>query len=306
MCLQVHAQQEQIVGWYMPAMMVAKQPEPRTTTDPLVIPFYRSGNLILIEATVDGQTGYFIFDTGAPYLVLNRTYYRDYPSIANYTALGISNLEVDIIRTRVDSLSIRSLSYERIDADVADLSHLENSRKLKILGLLGTNLFKEFVVGIDFKMQNITLQSPEKFKKTQSFFGMARIPFTLKNNMILLSGQINNKSVSLVFDTGAEINVIDNDLDAAVYEPFIIQKRSTLKGSVGETVEVYSGILMRTVINNLIFINMKTIMTNLSGIRKAYGFHVDGIVGFEFLIKAPVFIDFSTKEIIIQQKEFYD
>src|SRR3954454_17668013 len=43
-----------------------------------VIPFTRAGNLILIQATVDTMVGNFILDTGAPYLVLNITYFRDY------------------------------------------------------------------------------------------------------------------------------------------------------------------------------------------------------------------------------------
>lgn len=304
--LKLFGQQEPIVGWYLPAMMAAKKPKPKTSSDPLVIPFFRSGNLMMVEATVDGQTGYFIFDTGAPYLVLNRTYFRDYPSIANYTALGISNFEVDIVRTEVDSLNIRGLYFADIEADVADLGQIENARKLKILGLLGTNLFKDFVVGIDFEAQNITLYSPQRFKQMNTSKGMAVLPFALKNDVVLLSGRINDKRVSLVFDTGAEINVLDNDLDEEVYESFLIQKRSNLTGAVGETIEVYSGVLLRMTIDNLVFLNMNTLMTNLSGIGKVYGFQVDGIVGYEFLAKGPIFINFNSKEILIQQKDFYD
>jgi predicted aspartyl protease len=300
------AQDQPIVGWYMPAMMPAKVPVPQLDVQTLVLPFYKAGNLMLIEATVDGQTGYFIFDTGAPYLVLNRTYFRKYPSIANYTALGISNVEVDIMRTRVRALNIRALKYQNIEADVADLSHLENNRKVKILGLLGTNLFTDFVVGIDFKAQNVTLYSPEAFQKISAKVGTATLPISLRNNLILMNGVVNGQKVQLVFDTGAEINVLGNDLAEAVYEPFIIQKRSTLSGSVGEEIEVFSGVLMRMLLNNHIYLNMKTIMTNLSGIGKVYGFRVDGILGYEFLIKGPVYIDFKNRQIIMQKKEFYE
>src|SRR6476469_529605 len=44
----------------------------------LTIPIKRSQNLILLEGEIDGQQGNFILDTGAPYLVLNQTYFRDY------------------------------------------------------------------------------------------------------------------------------------------------------------------------------------------------------------------------------------
>src|ERR1700721_1272253 len=44
------------------------------------IPFIRAGNLILIPAKVDTTQGLFVLDTGCPTLVLNITYFRDYPT----------------------------------------------------------------------------------------------------------------------------------------------------------------------------------------------------------------------------------
>src|SRR5574343_801004 len=44
--------------------------------DTLKLPLKRAGNLLLVEADVDGQRGNFILDTGAPGLVLNTTYFR--------------------------------------------------------------------------------------------------------------------------------------------------------------------------------------------------------------------------------------
>jgi hypothetical protein len=301
-----HAQNEPLVGWYSPVYLKANQPEPSGYQSPLIIPFKKVGNLILVEATIDGITGYFILDTGAPYLVLNATYFRDYPHIQEYAALGINNLEVEIFRTRIDSLRIRDLFYKRLDADVADLSHIENSRNTKILGLLGTNLFTDFVLGIDVKAQQISIQSPEHFAAIHVQKGLTQIPFRYVNNTISVSGSINNEAVQFVFDTGAEINVLDNDLADAVYEAFIIQKRSTLNGSVGETIQVYSGIILRAEISGLPFLNMKTIMTNLDGIGKIYNIQVDGILGFEFLAKTLVYINFETNNIYLAKRKFYD
>src|SRR5690242_9151111 len=47
-----------------------------------IIPFNRIGNLIVVKAKVDTVEGNFILDTGAPGLVLNLTYFRDYPITA--------------------------------------------------------------------------------------------------------------------------------------------------------------------------------------------------------------------------------
>src|SRR5215213_6168819 len=50
-----------------------------------IIPFTRAGNLILVKAKADEVEGNFILDTGAPYLVLNITYFRDYPTTGTNT-----------------------------------------------------------------------------------------------------------------------------------------------------------------------------------------------------------------------------
>jgi hypothetical protein len=63
------------------------EPDFNNYSDPVItcdsasstIQFSRAGNLILIRATADTTEGYFILDTGAPYLILNMTYFRGYP-----------------------------------------------------------------------------------------------------------------------------------------------------------------------------------------------------------------------------------
>ena len=299
------SQNQPFVGWYSPVCSKTTQPKAKGYIKPISIPLRMSGNLMLIEADVDGVSGFFIFDTGAPYLVLNNTYFRDYPHEDEYVALGINNIEVDIFRTRVQQLKIRNLVYEKLEADVADLSHLENSRGVKILGLLGTNLFTDFVIGINISEQYLIIHSPSDFsKEKQPAYNV--IPFRLKDNIILISGSMSEVPLNFVFDTGAEINVLDHDLPDKAYQPFIIQRRNKLSGSVGNTIEVFAGITQSTKIGSFLVLQMKTIMTNLEGIEKVYDVEVDGIIGYEFLVKVPVIVDFSAKEIKLPIQEFYD
>src|SRR5690242_16787835 len=48
-----------------------------------IIPFNRVGNLMVVKAKADTTEGNFILDTGAPGLVLNITYFRNYPITAH-------------------------------------------------------------------------------------------------------------------------------------------------------------------------------------------------------------------------------
>ena len=70
----------------VPVAGPAPEAEGRKGSDPIiysdspsfVIPFTRTGNLILIQAKADTTNGYYVLDTGAPGLVLNLTYFRHY------------------------------------------------------------------------------------------------------------------------------------------------------------------------------------------------------------------------------------
>lgn len=297
------AQNNAIVGFYSPNYLEARDPKPTLQASYTIIPIKLAGSLMLIEASVDNQTGYFIFDTGAPYLVLNSTYFRDYPRTQAYAAIGVNNYEVDIFRTEVDSLKIREILYGKLEADVADLSHIENSRNIKILGLLGTNLFKNFTLSVDVAQQNIKVSKGETNYDEQLYL---KIPFKIKNNSITFKGKINQTVTTFVFDTGAEVNVLDNDLDDIAYESFRITNRSLLTGSVGEQIDVFTGTLSSVSIASYSFNDMKTIMTNLEGIGKVYGYNVDAILGFPFIKKAPIHIDFKEKVIWIDRNKLHE
>src|SRR5688500_8317789 len=73
-----------------------------TDSSTCIIPFSRAGNLILIKGRADTTEGNFILDTGAPHLVLNITYFRNYPStvIADAEQAGITGAVTSVTRTR--------------------------------------------------------------------------------------------------------------------------------------------------------------------------------------------------------------
>ena len=76
------------------------------------IPFQLAGKLIIVKATVDGQPGNFILDTGVSKLVLNDRYFEGEPTDKVFTALMV-RLEIwrsAIRRSRsADSTGKRSM-----------------------------------------------------------------------------------------------------------------------------------------------------------------------------------------------------
>src|SRR6476661_7283718 len=84
-----------------------------------IIPFTRAGNLIMFQARADTTTGNFILDTGAPHLVLNITYFRNYPvnEIHDADQTSITGNTPTVSRTMVNDFSFGSLQFNRLDAD---------------------------------------------------------------------------------------------------------------------------------------------------------------------------------------------
>ena len=112
--------------------------------DMVIIPFKRANNLILIEASIDTLSGNFVLDTGAPGLILNKTYFRESWSSNTFEATNATGSSSAVSKTIVRDFNINELHFSKINAEITELSHIENKRGVKILGLLGVNLFKDY------------------------------------------------------------------------------------------------------------------------------------------------------------------
>jgi len=129
--------------------------DPVVTSDSstCIIPFSRAGNLILIKAKADTAEGNFVLDTGAPGLVLNLTYFRKYAAMTEPDGDngGITGTADGGGHVMVDSLAFGGIHCYHIEADRINLGHIENSKHVKILGLLGMQLFSRFEMIIDYE-----------------------------------------------------------------------------------------------------------------------------------------------------------
>ena len=134
------------------------------------ISFTRAGNLILIRGVADTTEGNFIHDTGARNLVLNITYFRDYPTtyLPDAEQTSITGSTPTLSKTKLERLVVGNQQYHRVEADLANLGHIENSKGVKILRLLGLDLFRQYEMVIDYERNQIYLQRIAR-KKSSSF-----------------------------------------------------------------------------------------------------------------------------------------
>jgi predicted aspartyl protease len=272
------------------------------------IPFTRAGNLIIVKARVDTTEGNFILDTGAPNLVLNITYFRDYPITQNHDEeqTSIAGSTPTTSKTKVKSFNLGTLDYNNLEADLTDLGHIENVKGLKVLGLLGLELFRQCEMIIDYEQSLIYLHRIGKKEAKQYQHVMLNesaayktLPIELSNNRIFLNTTMEGKKLKFVVDCAAESNVLDSRLPNKILDNVTITKRVVLMGSNNRKVDALYGDLQKLKIDGEEVGNLPVLVTNLEETCFSYSGCVDGVLGFDFLSLHKVGFNFVKRKMYI-------
>jgi hypothetical protein len=270
-----------------------------------VIPFTRAGNLILIQAKADTTTGFFIFDTGAPGLVLNITYFRHYPTSNPVESGGVTGSTLSA-QTSVDSFCLGPITYHRALADLIDLGHIENSKGVRIFGLMGLNLFERFEVIIDYNSNRLYLHLISKkeaatYRNPQLLDSTAYtiIPIDIQEHKMIVYLFLKGRKLTFIIDSGAETNVLDSRLPGKVFEQVEITRRVTLNGSGNHRVEALYGDLKGLRIGDRDIGTLPVLITNLESMCDAFNNCLDGMLGFDFLSLHKIGFNFVTRKMYI-------
>ncbi|MBA9078044.1 MULTISPECIES: aspartyl protease family protein [Rufibacter] len=273
-----------------------------------VIPFTRAGNLILIKATADTTVGNFILDTGAPHLVLNITYFRQYPISRSSQAeqTSVTGTSQAVASTWVKKFTMGPFKYLRSKAHLTNLGHLENAKGVKILGLLGMELFKRFEMIIDYEnnllyLQLISKKEAKTFKSAHLSDTAAfhEVPIYFKDNKIVTSTEVAGKKIEFIIDSGAETNLLDSRLPDKILESVAISRRVMLTGTGNKKVEALFGSLDNLVIGNRSFGAMDVLITNFEKTCFTYNGCVNGVLGYSFLAERKVGFNFVTNKMYL-------
>lgn len=273
-----------------------------------IIPFNRVGNLIVLKARADTTEGNFILDTGAPGLVLNITYFRNYPIAAQHDGeqASIAGSTNGLQRTTIKDLSFGTLQYVRTEADLTNLGQIENAKGIKVLGLLGVDLFRQYEMIIDFEKSLIYLHrigrkeaSSYKHQLLNDTAAYRTLPIEVKDNRIIMTTEAEGKKLRLVIDCAAESNIIDSRLPNKFFENVTITRRVKLAGPGNKSVDAFYGSLSKIRIGGVDINNLPVTITNLEYTCFALGGCVDGVLGFDFLSLHKIGFNFVNRKMYI-------
>jgi hypothetical protein len=271
-----------------------------------VIPFNRAGNLIIIKAKADSIEGNFIFDTGAPGLVLNLTYFRHYQLTPADDRGSIAGFISTAHETIINNFSFGEETYTRQQADLVNLGHIEDRKGIKIIGLIGVSFFRQAELIIDYENSVILLRSPAT-KKTDNYkhpmlkdtASYTIVPIEIVENKIVAYTKLAGRKLKFIIDTGAEANVLDTRLPNKVFENVTISRRTSISGTGAKKIEALYGNLKNMKIGEMPLGDLPVIVTNLENACITNMCCVDGLLGFDFLSLHKIGFNFAKYEMYI-------
>jgi len=271
------------------------------------IPLKRAGNLLLLDAMADSIQGTFILDTGVPGLVLNSTYFRDGRETFDGHGAGITGHQIFRQTRKINFFSFSGLEFRNVKADVIDLSHIENSKGVKILGLIGTSFLRDFEVTLDVRNLSLLLSRVDKKGNllepsvTERIFDFTH-KVVLVNNVMVSHMSIGGIRICFCLDTGAELTVIDPSNPNKVMQEVSITRRSHITGTSSERIEVLYGYVSGLHVAGHTLSPMQVMVTDLSNMRAGFGIDIRGMLGFGFFEQGIVKINLRKKTM---QMELY-
>lgn len=257
---------------------------------------------------MDTVEGNFILDTGCPNLVLNLTYFRQYnvSNVDDEERTGMTGTIASVQKTMVRQLRFGSSNYYRIDADLVNLGHIENSKGIKVLGLLGMSLLTRYCMIIDFQANLIHFRELNRkqaatymhplMADTSSYYS---IPLEIINDKVIIRSQLAGKKLKMVIDSGSETNIMDSRLPDKIYENISVTGKIFLRGVGSRKVEALQGDMSALMIGNRRVNTLPVVIANLERTCFSHGGCADGILGFDFLSMQKIGFNFVSRQMYI-------
>lgn len=193
-----------------------------------LVPFELVGGTILVHATIDGWSGEYVLDTGAPVVALNCLVVHPagapqscgHPSSNNsgtdqdYVQIGfqLHTMRVGTLTLAIDSVNddIVRKHYKRngILSNHPGLAAVQQATGRPITGVLGLNVLAPFETIIDYSQQRLVLirldAAGHRLAPVPAYTPRETIPLIeLKTGHYALQGNVDGASAVFLIDTGA-------------------------------------------------------------------------------------------------------
>jgi len=280
-----------------------------------VIPFEKYSNLIVVPIWFNGgEVLNFLVDTGARYTILARQHYIPPTRITmdrQGRLLG-SDMSVEMIAYLVPRISMRisnvNFKNQIILVLKEDYLHLENLLGTPIHGIIGSDLFKRFIVKIDYKNSVLTLYEREAFKLPPDFQALD-MKVDQHKPYVYATTRIGEDTIQpkLLIDTGASVSLLLHpDASEEIVLPENVVTGSLAFGLGGE-VEGLMGRVEQLQLPPFEFRNLVTHFQDMSNaVDSTYLDDREGIIGGDILNRFTVIFDYFQQKMYLKPNWRYN
>ncbi len=191
------------------------------------IPFTNQSGLIVIEGSCNGESGYFIFDSGADAVILNSDIYNtDTLSAASTTEFQTLSGKINALSTTVSALNIGGYVFENEPAYLSSLEHLNGLAQGNLLGIIGASFFTSEIIHIDNLNKVIQLYSRDSKSRFTAGKRTITTNIEIKDDLIYVPLKIGEEEHLFMLDTGASVSMLDSRFHAKYSESFELASHS--------------------------------------------------------------------------------
>jgi len=280
------------------------------------IPFTMENNFMLVKIRLNNFIPLtFIFDTGAEYTILTKREFTDLLGVnyeREFKLIG-ADLSTEIIAYLAKDIDITLPGVRAQNQNILVLDrnyfHFEKYAGVSIDGILGADIFRHFVVKINYKRSIITLIKPSKFKKPKGFEEFSieiksnkpyiNLPVYIRDSLILSS--------KFLIDSGAGLSLL---LYTNTHDEFELPP-NTITGNIGfglgGSIEGYLGRIHKLALPPFQFSN---VVTNFQELNYLFDSNLivlrDGIIGNGLLSRFTVIIDYHHSRLYLKPRKKYN
>lgn len=273
------------------------------------IPFDYENNFIVVKVLFNDVFPLrFIFDTGAEYTILSKREITDLLNVdyKKRFVLQGADMTTELYAYLVRGISITMGNLRNANRNILvledDYFRFEEFSGIQIHGILGADMFRRFVVKINYQKQIISLLSPEDFvppKGSRSF----AYPMEMQRSKPYITVQTRLASdtvvrTKLLLDTGASLSLL-------LYtntHPNLRMPEKTIPSNIGiglgGFLEGYLGRIRQLTLQNITFdeviTNFQELPPDLDSLNTS-GRH--GIIGNQLLRRFVVTIDYVREQL---------
>lgn len=266
---------------------------PKLVNTPYLVESFEIKNgLIIVQAKINGKLGNFIFDTGAPMLVLNQKPEKNLEKATSFQK------DIYVGATNIKSFEWAGSVHQNIEAIQVDLSHMAQNMNLKIDGLIGYDIAKLYEIIIDYPSKQLIINHSNQNHLAEIHPPSHFIPFQYIAHVPTLQLEVNKQKWSFGLDTGAGINLLHKtDWKQLPKESYLHLAQEEIQGIDQEVHRKEVVRLSLSSEENYSFPASKYLITDLQFIRKTLDYSINGFLGYPFFKDQKFSIDYEKQRV---------